>query len=385
MFKRIFLVVMDSVGVGEAFDSEKFDDKDTNTVGHILERTNVKLPNLFSLGLGNLVNHTNDETDSYYLRGVEKSSGKDTLTGHLEMMGVITSKPFKTFLTTGFPDDLIKTIEDKIGRKVIGNKAASGIAIIDELGEEHMKTGSIIVYTSADSVLQIAAHEEIIPLEELYDICSKVREITKEEQWKVGRIIARPFVGKVGGFKRTPNRHDYALNPVIPTTLDKLKDNKLDVISIGKISDIFNNCGITSSKKTKSNLDGINTIIDTMKEDFTGLCFANLNDFDMLYGHRRDVEGYANCLKELDNHIPDLLNYLKFDDLIIFTADHGNDPTYKGTDHTRENIPLLVYSKRFSSNGKLKNINSFSDIGATISDNFNVEQINGKSFLNKLK
>ena len=364
MFKRIFLVIMDSVGVGEAHDASKFDDEGTNTVKHIIDRTNVELINLNSLGLSNLVYHKNDLVNSYYTRAIEKSMGKDTLTGHLEMMGVITKKPFKTFLENGFPDELIKLLEEKTGRKVIGNKASSGIAIIDELGEEHMKTGAIIVYTSADSVLQIAAHESVVPLDELYSICQIARDITKDEKYKVGRIIARPFIGdKTGSFTRTSGRHDYALDPVHETVLDKLKNNNYDVISIGKISDIYNNCGITKSTKTISNMDGINKLVDTIKSNFNGLCFANLNDFDMLYGHRRDVEGYSRSLKELDDEIPNILNYLKFDDLIIFTADHGNDPTYKGTDHTRENIPVLIYSKKFSQNGKLDNLNTFADIG----------------------
>lgn len=385
MFKRIFLIVMDSVGIGEAKDADKFDDLNTNTVKHIIENTNVELPNFKKLGLLNLINHTNENTIGYYTRGNEVSNGKDTLTGHLEMMGVITEKPFKTFLTTGFPKELIDELEEKTGRKVIGNIAASGTEIIEDLGEEHMKTGSIIVYTSADSVLQIAAHEDIVPLEELYKICEIARKITLKNEWKVGRVIARPFIGTPGNFTRTPNRHDYALDPVHETVLDNLKNNNFDVISIGKISDVFNNCGITKSTKTKDNLDGINTIIKTEKENFNGLCFANLNDFDSKYGHRRDVIGYSNALKELDDNIPAIINDLRFDDLLIFVADHGNDPTYKGTDHTRENIPVLIYSKKLKSNGLLDELNSFSDVGATIADNFNVNIVTGTSFLNKIR
>lgn len=385
MFKRIFLVVMDSVGIGEAYDASKFDDLGTNTVKNILQKTNVQLPNLKKLGLHNLIYHVNDETTGYYTRAVEESNGKDTLTGHLEMMGIITNIPFKTFLNNGFPDELIKQLEQKSGRKVIGNIAASGTEIIEQLGEEHMKTGSIIVYTSADSVLQIAAHEDIVPLDELYEICQIARDITLKEEWKVGRVIARPFVGNPGNFTRTPNRHDYALDPVNKTVLDYLKDNNLEVISIGKISDVFNNCGITKSIKTKDNIDGINKIIDIQKEKFKGLCFANLNDFDSKYGHRRDVIGYSNALKELDDRIPDIINNLLFDDLLILTADHGNDPTYKGTDHTRENIPVLIYSKKLIKNGQIEVLNSFSDIGASIAYNFNVISPSGTSFLNKIK
>lgn len=385
MYKRIFLIVLDSVGIGAAWDAEKFGDLNTNTFGHTVESTNVDLPGFKKLGYFNLLNDTNEPTIAYYTKGVEVSNGKDTLTGHLEMMGIVTEVPFKTFLETGFPVELINEIEKISGRKVIGNVAASGTEIIKELGEEQMKTGSLIVYTSADSVLQIAAHEEIIPLEELYDICSKVREITKKEEWKVGRIIARPYVGTPGNFERTPNRHDYALNPVNKTTLDYLKDAGYDVISIGKISDVFNNCGITKSTKTKDNLDGIEKIKETLKTDFNGLCFANLNDYDSKYGHRRDVVGYAKALKEFDNHLDEILELMNDDDLLIITADHGNDPTYIGTDHTRENIPVVFYSKNLKYPKRLENLKSFSDIGATISDNFNVKTPNGESILSELK
>ncbi|MBP3765612.1 MAG: phosphopentomutase [Bacilli bacterium] len=385
MFKRIFLTVLDSVGIGEAEDAHKYGDFDVNTFGHTVEKTNVDLPNFKKLGYFNLLNDTNDTTISYFTKAIEESNGKDTLTGHLEMMGVVTEKPFKTFLETGFPDELIDSIKKISGRDVIGNKAASGTEIIEELGEEQIKTGALIVYTSADSVLQIAAHEEVIPLDELYDICEKVREITKREDWKVGRIIARPFIGEKGNFTRTAGRHDYALDPAHKTVLDYLKESNYSVISIGKISDIFNNNGITSINKTKDNLDGINKILEVINKDFTGLCFANLNDYDMKYGHRRDVVGYANALKEFDNYLPTILDSLRDDDLFIITADHGNDPTYKGTDHTRENVPVVLYSKKFNSPKRLDNFKTFSDIGATIADNFNVDAPHGESVLNELK
>ena len=385
MFKRIFLTVLDSVGIGEAEDAHKYGDYDVNTFGHTVEKTNVDLPNFKKLGYFNLLNDTNDTTISYFTKAIEESNGKDTLTGHLEMMGVVTEKPFKTFLETGFPDELINEIKRISGRDVIGNKAASGTEIIEELGEEQIKTGALIVYTSADSVLQIAAHEEVIPLDELYDICEKVREITKREDWKVGRIIARPYIGEKGNFTRTAGRHDYALDPAHKTVLDYLKENNYSVISIGKISDIFNNNGITSINKTKDNLDGINKILEVINKDFTGLCFANLNDYDMKYGHRRDVVGYANALKELDNYLPTILDSLRDDDLFIITADHGNDPTYKGTDHTRENVPVVLYSKKFNSPKRLDNFKTFSDIVATIADNFNVDTPHGESVLNELK
>ncbi|MFV0249968.1 MAG: phosphopentomutase [Bacilli bacterium] len=384
-FKRIFLIVLDSVGIGEAHDADKFDDLNTNTVKHIIEKTGIKLHNLNNLGLDNLIYNNDNNVNSYYTRGVEVSNGKDTLTGHLEMMGIITKKPFKTFLETGFPNELINEIEKRTGRKVIGNCSASGTEIIERLGKQHLNTGDLIVYTSADSVLQIAAHEDIISLDELYNICSIVREITLNDKWKVGRVIARPFNGTPGNFTRTPNRHDYALNPVSETVLDYLKKDGYDVISIGKISDVFNNCGITSSIKTIDNFDGINKIIEISKTKFSGLLFANLNDFDSKYGHRRDVVGYSNALKEFDDYLPDIINCLKFDDLIIITADHGNDPTYKGTDHTRENVPVIIYSKKFIENSRLDSLNSFSDIGASIADNFNTKTPSGISFLDKLK
>lgn len=386
MFKRVFLIVLDSLGIGEAEDAKDFNDIGSNTLGHILEKTNIKLPNLEKMGLLNLVGYKFNKVDSYYLKAKPKANGKDTLTGHLELMGIRTIKPFKTFSETGFPSDLIKELEKRTGRKVIGNISASGTEIIEKLGKEHIESGSIIVYTSQDSVLQIAAHEDVVPLDELYKICEIAREITLKDEWKVGRIIARPFIGEIGNFKRTPNRHDYALNPVSDTVLDRLKNKGLDVISIGKISDIFNGCGITKSTKTKDNLDGILNILESIRMDFNGLCFANLNDFDSKYGHRRNIKGYANAIKEFDICLPKIKESLREDDLLIITADHGNDPSYKGTDHTRENIPVLLYSKSFDSSGKLEELNCFSDIGALILDNFNLELLDvGKSFLSKLK
>lgn len=385
MFKRIILIVLDSAGVGEAKDAKKYDDVGTNTIKHAIESANVELPNLKKLGLYNLLYNNHDDVMGYYTKANEVSNGKDTLTGHLEMMGVITEQHFKTFLNTGFPKELIDELEKRTGRKVIGNIAASGTEIIKDLGEEHMKTGSIIVYTSADSVLQIAAHEDVVPLDELYKICEIAREITLKPEWKVGRIIARPFIGEVGNFTRTPNRHDYALDPAYDTVLNYLNNANLDVISIGKICDIFNYSGINKYTRTTDNYDGIIKIEEEMKNSFNGLLFANLNDFDSKYGHRRNPIGYANALKEFDDNLPNIIDLLRFDDLMIITADHGNDPTYKGTDHTREHTPILVYSKKFKNNGYIDELNSFSDIGATIADNFNVKSPHGESFLNKIK
>ncbi|MDD2518353.1 MAG: phosphopentomutase [Bacilli bacterium] len=385
-YNRIFLIILDSLGIGGAHDAAKYNDEGANTLGNIINVTNVPLPNLEKMGLLNLLNHTDTITNSYYTRGITVSNGKDTLTGHLEMMGIKTEVPAVTFTDTGFPSELINELERLSGRKVIGNISSSGTEIIKNLGEEHMKTGNIIVYTSADSVLQIAAHEEIVPLDELYKICEIARNLTLKDEWKVGRIIARPFVGTPNNFTRTSNRRDYALNPPKKTVLDHLKNNNYDVISIGKIKDIFNNCGITNSIKTKDNLDGIKTIISTINTDFKGLCFANLNDFDSLYGHRRDPIGYASLIKEFDNYIPEILNNLKEDDLLIITADHGNDPTFKGTDHTRENVPVLIYSKKITEPKRIDYLETFADIGATISSNFNVQApVIGTSFLEKLK
>lgn len=384
-YKRIFLIVLDSVGIGGAIDEKEFGDINVNTLLHTLEVTNGKLPHLEKMGLMNLINNQDSKSDSYYTRAICQSCGKDTLTGHLEMMGVLTTKPLKTFTETGFPKELIQELEEKTGRKVIGNISASGTEIIEKLGKEHMKTGAIIVYTSADSVLQIAAHEDIVPLNELYKICEIARNITLKDEWKVGRIIARPFIGQPGNFTRTANRHDYALDPPSKTTLDVLKENNFDVLAIGKISDIFNNCGITKSVKTKDNLDGILKIEEALKEDFTGLCFANLNDFDSKYGHRRNPSGYMNALLEVDNNIDNIKNNLNDDDLLIITADHGNDPTYQGSDHTRENTPVLIYNKNFKNPTRLPNLKTFADLGATIADNFNLSSFLGTSFLESLK
>lgn len=385
-FKRIFLVIMDSAGVGEAHDAASFNDYGTNTILHAIETAKIDLPNLKKMGLYNLLYHKDEVTNSLYTRAEEISNGKDTLTGHLEIMGVETKIPFRTFTETGFPEELMETLSHKTGRGILGNCSASGTEIIERLGKEHMETGKMIVYTSADSVLQIAAHEEVIPLEELYHICEVARGLTLKEEWKVGRIIARPFIGTVGSFVRTSNRHDYALNPASPTVLDALKKSNYDVISIGKIADIFNGCGITKSIKTQDNLDGIQKIINTMQEDFTGLCFANLNDFDSKYGHRRNPIGYAEALKQLDDYVPEMLNTLKEDDLLIFTADHGNDPIYTGTDHTRENIPVLVYCKNLTNPRRIPNLKTFASLGATVADNFNVilPEI-GTSFLDEIK
>lgn len=388
-FKRIFVIVMDSVGIGEAPDAELFGDKGADTFGHIAERMNgLHMPNLEKLGLSNIreikgVKKVNQPL-GFYTKMQEASTGKDTMTGHWEIMGLNISKPFQVF-PDGFPEELIKGLELKTGRGIIGNKPASGTAILDELGEEHMKTGSIIVYTSADSVLQIAAHEEIVPLDELYTICKIAREMTLADEYKVGRVIARPFIGEPGNFKRTTNRHDYALKPFNRTVMDELKDAGYDVLAIGKISDIFDGEGVTQSLRTISNMDGMDKLLETINQEFTGLSFLNLVDFDALYGHRRNPEGYGQALEEFDERMSEVLNQLTVNDLLIITADHGNDPVHHGTDHTREYVPLLLYSKRFSGGHELPIRQTFADIGATVADNFDIKMPSyGKSMLAEL-
>lgn len=315
----------------------------------------------------------------------EASNGKDTMTGHWEIMGLYIDTPFRVF-PDGFPDELLNELKEKTGRGIIGNKPASGTEILDELGEEHMKTGDLIVYTSADSVLQIAAHEEVVPLDELYRICEIARELTLDEKYMVGRVIARPFVGEPRAFVRTPNRHDYALKPFDRTVMNELKDDGLDVIAIGKISDIYDGEGITSSLRTKSNMDGMDKPVDTLKTDFTGLSFLNLVDFDALYGHRRDPEGYGKALEEFDARLPEVFDLLKEDDLLVITADHGNDPVHHGTDHTREYVPLIAYSKKHQGANELPTSKTFADLGATVADNFKTTMPKyGTSFLSKLK
>lgn len=385
-FKRIFIIVLDSVGIGEAPDAERFGDKGADTLGHVAEFMNgLKMPNMGKLGLSNIREIKGiDKADkplAYYTKMTEASKGKDTMTGHWEIMGLNVSTPFQVF-PNGFPPELISVLEEKTGRKVIGNKPASGTEIIEELGEEHMKSGALIVYTSADSVLQIAAHEEIIPIEELYQICEIARELTLDEKYMVGRVIARPFIGSPGQFKRTANRRDYALKPFGRTVMNELKDAGFDVIAIGKISDIYNGEGVTKSLKTVSNMDGVDKLLETFDMDFTGVSFVNLVDFDALYGHRRNPEGYGNALEEFDVRIPEIIAKMSEEDLLMITADHGNDPLHHGTDHTREYVPLLVYSKQWTAGRELPVRDTFADVGATVADNFRVKMPPfGKSFL----
>ena len=377
MYKRIFVIVLDSLGIGAMPDAARFADEGADTFGHILEKTKtLNIPNLRRLGFLNLKCGGDmkgvESPEGRFMRMREASNGKDTMTGHWEMMGIKTEKPFRTFT------ELIKELEKQCGKKVIGNKSASGTEIIEELGEEEIRTGSMIVYTSADSVMQICGNEETFDLEELYRCCETARRITMKDEWRVGRVIARPYIGmKKGEFKRTSNRRDYALKPPAPTVLNALKDAGNDVIGVGKIHDIFCGEGITKTYHSESSVHGMEQTIDVCKEEFTGLCFVNLVDFDALWGHRRNVEGYGKEIEKFDEKLGVLLECLSQDDLLILTADHGNDPTYKGTDHTREYVPFLAYSKRMQAGGPLPEAETFAVIGATVAENFGVDMPKG--------
>ncbi|MDE7324346.1 MAG: phosphopentomutase [Lachnospiraceae bacterium] len=382
-YNRIFTIVIDSLGIGAAADAAEYGDAGTDTLGHIAQNTeNFKLPNLQKLGMANLHSLQGiapaKQPAGYFTRLHEASTGKDTMTGHWEMMGLHITKPFQTFTETGFPKELIDELSARTGRTIIGNKSASGTEILDELAEEEIATGHMIVYTSADSVLQICGNEETFGLEELYRCCEIARELTMRDEWKVGRVIARPYTGKKkGAFIRTSNRHDYALKPYGKTALNALKDAGLDVISVGKIFDIFDGEGLTASNKSKSSVHGMEQTIEIAKRDFHGLCFVNLVDFDALWGHRRNVTGYAQELEKFDVKLGEFLSLLREDDLLFITADHGNDPTHTGTDHTREDVPLLAYSPSHTGSGRLDDAPSFAVIGATIADNFGVPMPDG--------
>ena len=375
--------MIDSLGIGAMPNAVEYDDEGTDTLGHIDDHMpEFQIPNLAKLGLANLHPLTHVEAVErpmgYYGRLLEASVGKDTMTGHWEMMGLHITKPFQTFTDTGFPQELLDELSRRTGHKIVGNKSASGTEILDELAEHEIATGDMIVYTSADSVLQICGNEETFGLDELYRCCEIARELTMKDEWKVGRVIARPYVGKKKGeFKRTSNRHDYALKPYGKTALDALKENGYDVISVGKIKDIFDGEGITEAYKSKSSVHGMGQTLEIADKDFNGLCFVNLVDFDALWGHRRNPEGYGQELERFDVKLGELLPKLREDDLLLITADHGNDPTYKGTDHTKEMVPLLAYSPSMTGDGKLSDYDTFAVIGATIADNFKVPMPEG--------
>lgn len=375
-YRRVFAIIIDSLGIGPMPDGERFGDMNVNTLGHISESVDsFRIPNLQKLGLANLTSMKQvsalDDPLGYHAVLREKSNGKDTMTGHWEMMGIETRTPFQTFTDNGFPQELIHELERRTGHKIIGNKSASGTEIIEELGEEEIAKGHMIVYTSADSVLQICGNEETFDLQELYRCCEIARELTLKEEWKVGRVIARPYIGqKKGEFERTSNRHDYALKPPGKTVLNELKDNGLDVISVGKISDIFDGEGITEAHKSKSSVHGMEQTIELSQKEFQGLCFVNLVDFDAKWGHRRNPQGYKDELERFDKKLGIFMGLMRMDDLLIISADHGNDPTYVGTDHTREKVPFLAYSKSMRGHGRLPEQKTFAVIGATIADNF---------------
>lgn len=392
-YKRVFTIVVDSLGIGALPDAAEYGDAGTDTLGHIAGHVEgLHIPNLQKLGMANL--HPLNKIEpvekplAYYMAMKEASIGKDTMTGHWEMMGLHITTPFKTFTETGFPKELLEELSKRTGRVIIGNKSASGTEILEELAEEEIATGHMIVYTSADSVLQICGNEETFGLDELYRCCEIARELTMKDEWKVGRVIARPYVGKKKGeFKRTANRHDYALKPYGRTALNALKDAGLSVISVGKIYDIFDGEGLTESNKSKSSVHGMEQTIEIAGRDFTGLCFVNLVDFDALWGHRRNVKGYAEELEKFDEKLGELLKLMKEDDLLVITADHGNDPTHTGTDHTREQVPFIAYSPSMTGSGKLEDTDTFAVLGATIADNFEVsmpEGTIGHSILQKL-
>lgn len=382
-YKRIFTIVLDSLGIGEMKDSSDYGDIGVNTLGHIAEHTKeFHIPNLQKLGIANLCELASvkpvEKPLGKYTKLNEKSVGKDTMTGHWEMMGLYITKPFQTFSENGFPQELIDELSKRTGRTIIGNKSASGTEILEELGEEEIKKGHLIVYTSADSVLQICGNEETMGLNNLYRYCEIARELTMKDEWKVGRVIARPYVGKKKGeFKRTANRHDYALKPNGKTALNALKEQGFEVISVGKIFDIFDGEGLTESNKSKSSVHGMEQTIEIAKRDFTGLCFTNLVDFDALWGHRRDVDGYAKEIEKFDKKLGELLSILKEDDLLILTADHGNDPTYMGTDHTREKVPFIAWSPSMKDGGRISEQETFAVVGATIAENFGVQMPEG--------
>lgn len=388
MISRVIWIVLDSVGMGEAPDAKDYGDVGANTLGNISKVSDgLELPNLAKLGLGNIDGMVAiekvDKPIGVYARFQEASMGKDTTTGHWEMAGIVSEEPFPTF-PEGFPRNFVENFERVTGRGVIGNKVASGTAILEELGEEHINTGKLIVYTSADSVFQIAAHEEVVPLEELYKICRLARKMLIGK-YGVARVIARPFIGKIGGFVRTPNRRDFSLVPPYDTILDKLKSNDLAVLAVGKIEDIFCGKGITEAVHTLDNIDGVNKTLDYMKREDKGLIYTNLVDFDMKWGHRRDVEAYKKGLEDFDDKLSQIIDNLRDSDVLFITADHGCDPTFKGTDHTREYVPFIAYGKGLKENVNLGTRKTFSDMGQTIAELFNVEKLqNGESFLSDI-
>lgn len=387
-FKRIFLMILDSLGVGEAEDSINYNDQGANTLGHIKDSYDLFIPNLKKLGfLSTLDMKENAETEAYYTIAKPTNPGKDTLNGHYEIMGVKNDIQFKDFSDKGFPRELLMQIQAATGRKLIGNINGNGKIIINELGDLAIEHRGIIIYTSNGSNLQIAAHESIIPITKLYEYGEIIRKITLKEEWKIGRIIVKPFTGnKKGNYKFTNDREVYTVKPPTKSIMNLLSEKDLSVISIGKIDEVFDHEGITKTIKAKNNQEALNKLNDIMGKNFTGLCAVNLNDFDLEYGHRRDIEGYGKAIEELDVEIPMIINKLETDDLLIITADHGCDPSFSGTNHTRENVPVIIYGRNLKEPKKLDVLETMADIGATIADNFEVNKpFIGNSFLDKLK
>ena len=386
-FKRIFLIVLDSLGVGEAIDAKDYGDSGANTLGNIMTKYDLFLPNLKKLGFLNTLTMNNLESDAYYTIARPKNKGKDSLSGHYELMAIENNISYKTFNENGFPRELLEAIVKETKKGIIGNLIGNHEDVIKKLGDRQKETGSLIIYTTGDSDIQIAANEDIIPLNELYEYAEVIRKITEREEWKVGRVVARPFIKNNDEYKFTNNTRYFTLTPPNRSVLDILKDNEYQVISIGKVHDIYNGYGITKIIKATNNSEGLSKLYNIMDKNFEGLCYLNLSDFDSLYGHKRDVEGYAKAIEELDVEIPILLNKLEIDDLLIITSDHGCDPTLPGTSHTRENVPVVVYSRLFTDPHQLDVLNSLSDIGATILDNFKIDEtiLMGKSFFDKLK
>ena len=384
-FKRVFLIVLDSLGVGASLDADLYEDKDSNTLGHIEENTDLFIPNLKNIGLLNTLKMNNLESDAYYTIARPKNKGKDSLSGHYELMGIENLISFKTY--DKFPQMMLESIANTLNIGLIGNVVSPANLIINKLGKRHLETKSLIIYTTGDSNLEVAAHEDIIPVQDLYTYCEKIREITKIEEYKIGRIIARPFKTVDNHFEMTNDTRSYTLNPSNKSVLDIIKENNMQTISIGKINDLFNNCGITKIIKSFNNEEGLNKLFEIMDKNFNGLCFLNLSDFDILYGHSRDIEGYKKALEKLDVTLPLILNKLNIDDLLIITADHGCDPTFKGNNHTRENVPVLFYSRAFQEPKQLDILESLSDVGATILECLGIEDkpFIGKSIKDKLK
>lgn len=388
-FNRIITIVLDSVGIGQCPDSDQFGDYGVNTLGNISQTVGLEVPNMQQLGLGNISYIKTVPPVAHPLANFGKmqevGNGKDTMTGHWEMMGVTLHDGFKQYVKEGFPQELVDEFVSRVGRGVLANKEANGMQVIDEFYEEHEQTGKFILYTSVDSTWQMAAREDIIPVEELYQACEVARELTKEPKYNVARVIARPFIGKKGEVVRTANRHDYALDPFETTVMEKLVNNNLESVAIGKISDIFNGVGVSKQIKTKDNMDGVDKTIEELKQDYSGFIFTNLVEFDSVYGHPRNTQGYRDALEDFDKRLPEIIKNLKDDDLLIITADHGNDPTYKGNDHTREYVPVLAYSKQLKGDHLIPQRTTFEDLGETICDNFGLAStINGKSFLGDL-